>query len=291
TVLHSGDQIEIITADTARPKAEWLDVVTTAKAKQGIKSFLKREQQNNVERGHAILKEKLERFNINNPSGRVLRKIIPAYNCSNKDELYSKIGAGIIDLHDLERVIKSSSSNKILKFWTLFINKKEDKEEDDTRPIDAESGETPPAAQKTPDEFVIAECCKPIPGDSVVGFREPSSGKIIVHKSTCDELNRLAARFGKNIIKDEIKWSQHKAMSYLSNIELRGIDRMGLLLDLSQVITGDFSTNIREISILSHDGIFEGRLGVYVRDVESLNALLDKIRKIKGIESVKRKIN
>lgn len=284
TQLHSGDQIEIITADTARPKAEWLDVVVTAKAKQAIKSFFKREQQNNIERGMSMLEEKLKELNINNLRGNVLRKIMTSYDCRNKDELYSKIGAGIVSLRDLEKITKTNSTSKILKFWSLFINNKEEQTEEPDK-----EGSTP--QKSTADEFVIADCCKPIPGDSVVGFREKSSGKIMVHKSNCDELARLSAQYGKNIVKEEIKWSQHKAMFYLSNIEIRGIDRMGLLLDLSTVITSDFDTNIREITVRSHDGIFEGKLGVYVRDAESLNDLMDKIRKIKGIENVKRELN
>ena len=289
TELHSGDQIEIITSDTARPKAEWLEAVTTAKARQAIQAFLKREQQNNIERGMAMLEQRLKEFNINNLSGRILRKIMPAYECRSKDELYSKIGAGIINLHDLEKIIKSNSKNKILKFWTLFIK---EREADDETAQTSDSEETPAVRHSESEpEFVIADCCNPIPGDSVVGFRDAATGKIIVHKASCNELNRLAAQFGKNIIKDEIKWSQHKKMSFLANIELRGIDRIGLLLDLAQVVTGDFSTNIREIGIHSHDGVFEGRLGVYVSDADSLNALLDKIRKIKGIDSVKREIN
>ncbi len=297
TQLNSGDQIEIITADNARPKPEWLDVATTAKAKQSIKSFLKREQQNNIERGMKMLEEKMQALNIG-LSGRVLRKIIPAYECSNKDEFYSKIGAGIIRLDDLERALKSNAKSKLLKFWTLFLS--DDKDSDDEQAVarkDAkegakEGGKTvvDPSLQKAVDapEFVIAECCKPIPGDPVVGYRDPLTGKIVVHKSTCDELNRLAAQFGKNIVKEEIKWSQHKAISYLSTVALRGIDRMGMLLELSQVVTGDFNINIRGINLQSHDGIFEGTLSLYVRDAESLNALLDKLRKIKGIERVKR---
>lgn len=86
----------------------------------------------------------------------------------------------------------------------------------------------------------MAECCKPIPGDSVVGYKDPASHRIIVHKSNCKELDRLAAQFGRNILKDEIKWSQHKAMSYLSTIELRGIDRTGILLDLAKTVSEDF---------------------------------------------------
>ncbi len=288
TQINSGDQIEIITAETAHPKPEWLDIVTTTKAKQAIKNFLKRERQNNIEHGQQLLDEQMRRLNIN-LSGRVLRKIIPAYDCRNKDEFYSKIGAGIIDLNNLEKVLKSNSRNKLLKFWTLFIPQKEGEEAEDSTP----TGEVALTEQKQPEtpQFVIAECCKPIPGDKVVGYRDPATGNIIVHKANCDELNRLASQFGKNIVKDEIKWSQHKAMSYLVTVELRGIDRLGLLLDLAKVVNGDFSINIREVNIHSHDGIFEGGISLYVKDTESLHAVMDRLRKIKGIESIKRTIN
>lgn len=287
TQINSGDQIEIITADNARPKPEWLDIVTTTKAKQAIKSFLKRERQNNIERGMQMLDERMKSLNIK-LSGRVLRKIIPIYESNNKEELYSKIGAGIISLDDLDKALKVNSKSKILKFWTLFIPKKEEEEGDDLAP-----GEIAPATDAPVQEpqFVIAECCKPIPGDKVIGYRDPSTGNIIVHKATCDELNRLAAQYGKNIVKEEIKWSQHKAMSYLVATELRGIDRQGLLLDLARTVSDDFNINIREVNIHSHDGIFEGSVSLYVKDAESLNALMDKLRQIKGIESVKRKVN
>ena len=278
TQINNGDQIEIITADTAKPKAEWLNVVSTTKAKQAITSFLKREQQNNVERGISIFEERLAKFNVKQ-SGRVLRKVVPAYECTTKDEFYSKVGAGIISLNDLEKVLKSSSSSKVLKFWTLFID------DDSVKNKGENEGQT------RPEQFVRAECCDPIPGDQVVGFRDPVTDQIIVHKATCPEMDRLASQYGKYIIKSEIKWSQHKSMSYLTSVEIRGIDRMGMLLDLSRVITDDFSINMRSVSISSHDGVFEGNLSLYVRDTESLNALLDRIRKLKGIETVKRLAN
>ncbi len=281
--IQSGDQIEIITADNSKPKAEWLDIVTTTKAKQAITNFLKRERQNNIERGIAIFEEQLEKYGITQ-SGRVLRKVLPAYECANKDEFYSKIGAGIINLDNLEKVLKSSSKSKILKFWKLW----RDTNDDDYPADDTDSAENDAKAGADDDEFVIASCCNPLPGDNVVGFRDNATGKIIVHKSTCDELNRLASQFGKNIIKDRIKWSQHKAVSYLSTIELRGIDRMGLLLDISHIVSEDFSINIREVCIRSHDGIFEGNISVYVQDADSLNALMDKFRHVKGIETAKR---
>ena len=285
TQINNGDQIEIITADNARPKAEWLEAVTTGKAKQAIKSFLKRERQNNIERGMQLLSEKMKALNIN-LSGRVLQKIVPIYRCNNKEELYSKIGAGIISLDDLEKVLKINSKSKKLKFWTLFIPSKTEDEGDETDPNEPNPEPAAPEPQ-----FKIAECGKPIPGDKVIGYRDPATGDIIVHKATCDELNRLASQYGKNIVKEEIKWSQHKADSYLVTTQLRGIDRMGLLLDLANVVSNDFNINIREVNIHSHDGIFEGDISLYVRDAESLSAVMDKLRKIKGIESVKRTIN
>ena len=288
TQINSGDQIEIITADNARPKPEWLETVTTAKAKQSIKSFLKRERQNNIERGMQMLDEKMKSLNVK-LSGRVLRKITPIYDSKNKEELYSKIGAGIVSLDNLDKALKVNSKSKILKFWTLFIPQKKEDETDDA----AIPGEITPAeeAPATEPQFEIAECCKPIPGDKVVGYRDPASGNIIVHKATCDELNRLATQFGRNIVKEEIKWSQHKAMSYLVTTELRGIDRQGILLDLAKVVSADFNINIREVNIHSHDGIFEGNVSLYVKDAESLHAVMDKLRKIKGIESVKRTLS
>lgn len=288
TQINSGDQIEIITADNARPKPEWLETVTTAKAKQSIKSFLKRERQNNIERGMQMLDEKMKSLNVK-LSGRVLRKITPIYDSKNKEELYSKIGAGIVSLDNLDKALKVNSKSKILKFWTLFIPQKKEDETDDA----AIPGEIAPAeeAPATEPQFEIAECCKPIPGDKVVGYRDPASGNIIVHKATCDELNRLATQFGRNIVKEEIKWSQHKAMSYLVTTELRGIDRQGILLDLAKVVSADFNINIREVNIHSHDGIFEGNVSLYVKDAESLHAVMNKLRKIKGIESVKRTLS
>ena len=286
TQINSGDQIEIITADTARPKPEWLEVVTTAKAKSAIKSFLKRERQNNIERGMQMLEERMRELNIK-LSGRVLRKIVPIYESSSKEELYSKIGAGIVSLDNLDKVLRSNSKSKILKFWTLFIPQKKDEENDEAAASDIAPDQEAAAAEP---QFVLAECCKPIPGDKVVGYRDPASGNIIVHKAACDELNRLASQFGRNIVKEEIKWSQHKAMSYLVAVELRGIDRTGILLDLAKVVSEDFNINIREVNIHSHDGIFEGGISLYVRDAEGLHNVMDRLRKIKGIESVKRNL-
>ena len=283
TQIQSGDQIEIITSENAKPKAEWLDVVTTGKAKQSIKNFLKRERQNNIERGMEMLEQKMQQLNIQ-LNGHVLRKIIPAYESTTKEELYTKIGAGIVSLDDLEKILKENSGRKLLKFWTFLIPQKKNNTPAEEQKVSAKAAEKEANAQ----QFEVAECCHPIPGDKVVGYHDPLTDKIIVHKATCDELNRLAAQHGKNIVKEEIQWSRQKAMSYLVTAELRGIDRKGILMEMARIISGDFNINIREINIKSHAGIFEGNLSLYVKDVESLNAVMDKMRQVKGIESVKR---
>ena len=297
TRLNSGDQVEVITAESGRPKAEWLDIVVTSKARQAIQDFLKGEQQNNVENGMQILQEHLAEHNVM-LSGRVLRKLIPAYDCKYKDELYSKIGAGIIRLDNLDKLLKENTSRKILKFWKVLLpgSSDEDKEldldlDDEATSLDEQLLDGEPQHKGHCLEPIMAECCEPIPGDNVVGYRDPETGRVIIHKSTCDKLICLAAQHGENIIRDEIRWSQQKAVSYLATLEIYGIDRPGIILDLTKVITAYFNINMRAISVQSHDGIFEGTLSLYVKDIESLNELLENIRKVKGIEQVKRTLN
>ena len=290
--LNTGDQVEVITAESAHPKAEWLDVVVTSKARQSIQDFLKSERQDNIEYGMQLLEERLQEFNVT-LSGRVLRKIMPAYDCKNKDELYSKIGAGIVSLDNLETLLRENSSTKVLKFWRLLLPGSKESED-----MDVDLDDVAPTLDDTihhrvgEPEYYMAECCEPIPGDRVVGYRDPVTGRVTIHKSSCDTLIKLAAQSGDNIIKEsDIRWSQQKSISYLATIEIQGVDRTGIVLDLTKLITADFNINMRTISIHSHDGIFEGTIGIYVKDIESLNALLDNIRQIKGVDRVKRLLN
>ncbi|MDO5496775.1 MAG: RelA/SpoT family protein [Alistipes sp.] len=286
TQLNSGDQVEIITAESAHPKPEWLEYVFTAKAKQAIKNHIKSEQEDNLQRGMDMLDARLAELNIT-PNNRVIRKLMEAYNSSNKDELYVNIGAGLVTLDNLDKIVKTNSKNKILKFWTLFIK---DNDEEADEELD-DSKKNPTKEQNNHSQLVIAECCHPLPGDNVIGFRDPLTHQIIVHKATCDELNRLASQHGDCIVKEAIQWSQYKTQSSLATIEILGIDRMGVLVDLANVITNDFSINMRQINVQTHDGIFEGTLSLYVRDAESLNVILDRLRRVKGMESVKRTTN
>ena len=279
TPLTSGDQIQILTAETAHPTIEWLDHVGTVKARQAIIGYLKRVRQNNIERGISVFDRRMREFGIT-PSARLFRKLLPAYDCSNKDEFYSKLGSEIINLNDIDSVLRQNSKNKILKFWTFEVGaNKKNKEIIVSQMTDVEGEDV--------QKFAIAECCNPIPGDNITGYRDPQSGAIIVHKTDCEELIRLGSQKGENLVSN-IKWSSYKAQSYLTEIEMRGLDRIGILRDLVQVITIELDVNIRGLQIQSHDGIFEGKISLYVSDKESLSELIEKVQNIKGIEKVKR---
>ena len=285
TQINSGDQIEIITADNARPKAEWLDIVTTTKAKQAIKSFLKRERQNNIERGMKMLEERMQQ--LNTPlSGRVLRKIVPIYESNNKEELYSKIGAGIVDLKDLDKVLKVNATSKILKFWTLFINKKEDEEGDDAENPEPNSAKAEESATAGEPQFVMAECCKPIPGDDVLGYVN-EKGEVIVHKQSCPIAMKLKSSFGPRLI--SVKWDKHLSESFPVEIEIDGIDNIGVLNRITHIISDDMAVNIRNLTISTNEGLFHGEVGVMVHDARDIEKLCNRLKKIEDVKSAARK--
>lgn len=284
TPLMNGDQVEIISSENNTPKREWLAHVTTAKARQAIRNYLKRDTDNNIEKGIEIFDEKMREFGIT-PSARVFRKVLPAYACKTKDEFYSKLGAELINLNGIEKILRQNSANKILKFWTIQLSNPFKSRAGENKKRN--SGSKPPISVDSDEpEFTIAECCNPIPGDSVVGYQNPDTGKIDVHKTSCDELTRLAAQHGNKIT--SVKWSSQKAMSYLTVLEFRGIDRIGVLMELAQLITGELNINIRELHIQSHDGIFEGTISVYVKGMDDVNEIIKKVGQIKGIEKVMR---
>lgn len=282
TPISSGDQIEIITSNNVSPKVEWLENVVTAKAKSSIKNYLKKDKQNNIERGIILFEEKMREFGIQ-PSARVFRKLLPAYESATKDEFYSKLGAGIITLNGVEKVLRQNSASKMIKYWSLqFPNPFKFLSGDDKK----KSSEAQHLILKDKDvEYSIAECCNPIPGDQVVGFKD-DTGHIVVHKKSCKEAVKLAAQHGENIV--EAKWSGFKAVSYLTHIELRGIDRMGIMLDMAKLISEEMNINIREMKLQSHDGIFEGVISLYVKSIEDLKMIMVRLGKIRGIEKVRR---
>ncbi len=270
TEIAAGDQIEIITSSSVTPSVDWLEHATTAKAKYHIKQALKRDNSSNLTLGQDLFEQKLADLGIKSQA-RVFRKVLPAYNVANKREFYSKVGAGIINLDNLDKVLRTNAAEKLIKYWSVQLIK----------PFLSKDNEQ----NHKQGQMTMAECCHPIPGDEVIGFELPDS-TIEVHKKSCPEAVHLSSLKGNKIV--AANWSAEKVMSYLATIAVRGIDRVGILLDLSKIISEQIDVNIREVSFSSHDGIFEGRISLYVKNQKDLNDIMDKVSKVKGIEKINR---
>ncbi len=292
--LQNGDQVEIITAETQTPKREWLNFVTTPKAKKIIYDTLKADTKNAIKEGQIILDKRLAQLGIT-PQTRVFKKLLLAYNLNNKDELYSKIGAGFLDLSDLEKVLRKNTENKLVKFWNLqFFFGNSEKEDDELENIEQTKR---PKIDKKKDyllsenplektlSYKVADCCNPIPGDPIIGFIDENN-EVVIHKKVCPKAISLASIQGDNIV--NAKWTKHTILSFLARIELRGIDRIGIVSEITKYITLVLSVNIRKIHFETHDGIFEGYIDLYVHNAEDLDVIIKRIQKIKGVENVVR---
>ncbi len=275
TPISAGDQIEIITSSSVTPQKEWLDNVITAKAKYHIKQALKGNKSQSLERGREIFEAKMRELGV--PiRARVFHKILPVYGVSSKTEFYLMLGSSVIELNDLDKVLKTNTKQKFIKYWSLQFVKpfRGNRQADGTQ-----------NAKKDQQNMIIAECCHPIAGDEVIGF-EQEAGYIEVHKKLCPIAIRLSAQQGNSIV--AASWSSEKILSYLTTVEVRGIDRIGILLDVTKIISEQLDVNIREVSFSSHDGIFEGKIALYVRNNEDLKDIMDQVSSVKGIERISR---
>lgn len=289
-ILHSGDQVEILTSDTNRSQREWLNYVITAKAKTAIKDSFKDETKWRIEQGKKILEQKLKELNLH-PNSRILKKLIEGYEVPNKEELYSNIGGEIIELDNLKRVLRKNTKSKLIRYWELTFggSKKKADEKDNGKPGEGFDYKKPLIIREEIDKpeqsYQIARCCNPIPGDDVIGYKNPNES-IIIHKSKCPTAIKLMSSHGNMIV--SANWTTHKIISFLARISFNGIDKVGIVNSITNVISHDLNANIRKILVESHDGIFDGIIDLYVHDTKHLNNLIYNISKIKGINSVQR---
>lgn len=293
--LKSGDQIEIITSDKYHSRREWLPRVITAKAKAAIKSSIKAETKNRIEKGKQILEAELKKLKLR-PSSRIFRKLLPEYDASSKDELYSKIGSGIIQLDNLSKVLKKNTKNKLIKYWSLQFSRstqRNSKPAAVVTPRNKFDYSTPVLLKEDIEseqpEYSIAQCCKPIPGDDVLGYYDQEYESIVIHKTKCPNAVKISSSQSQLIV--PVKWTTHKVLSFLVKVAISGTDRFGIYNDVTTIITKDLSVNMRNISLSSHDGIWDGTIDLYVHNKKDLNNLLMNLSKIKGVETVKRMEN
>ncbi len=278
--LQSGDQLEIITSENQKVNRERLDYVITAKAKSAIKNALKAETKNRIEIGKKVLEEKLRELNLQ-PSSRVFKKLLPAYESTSKDELYSKIGTGIVSLDNLKKILRKNTRSKWIRYWELSFAKSG---KNKTETSDKKTFVAREQINEEERNYILAKCCNPIPGDEVLGFREGEV--VIIHKSICERAMKIMASEANKAI--TVQWTTHKILSHLARIHIDGYDKFGVYNNITTVISKELNVNIRTINLHGHDGVFEGTIDLYVHNTSDLNNLIMNLMKIKGVESVYR---
>jgi GTP pyrophosphokinase len=293
--LQSGDQVEILTSRAQRVQPEWLSFAGTARARSKINTILRKEQKKYQREGEKLLKEFLAKEEtVMNDA--VIERLVRAHNMHTPDELTVAIGSkqlvlGDTDRHALKDKGGSSGWKKFLTLPTLPFGKdnKDSKEAPKEKPVEKEKIDTKNILKLREEDlktkYIMADCCHPIPGDDVLGYLD-DDGHVIIHKRQCPVAARLKSSYGNRIIATE--WDTHKQLSFLANIYIQGIDAIGLLNEVTQVISSRLSVNIRKMSVETNDGIFEGNIQLYVHDVQDVKTICDNLKQIRNIKLVSR---
>ncbi|WP_291857602.1 RelA/SpoT family protein [Marinilabilia sp.] len=282
--LKSGDQVEILTSEKQKPKYDWINFVTTAKAKTRIKDAFKKERKGIIHRGEVKLEESLNERKLTT-NAKILKKLQTYYNLPSKEELYFKIGKGVVNLENLNKILSDKTANKWIRYWRLSFVKNSDKQDKMKFGKDSKKTQMVVSDDMETEEYIIAPCCNPIPGDDVVGYLDQDD-KLILHSRKCPVAIRLMSSQGNRIVSAE--WESHKILSFLAIINLSGIDQIGIVSKITKVISEDQTVNMRSIHVESHDGIFEGTIYLYIHNTEDLNNLIFNLMRIKGLHNVTR---
>lgn len=275
--LKSGDQIEILTSDSSEPTMNWVDFVTTAKAKAKLKSIFKGKRRTLAEEGKIHLEYLLAELGLQ-PNSTIFRKLFNHYDTRNKEKLYYRIGEEKFDKKFFKKILDKRSKSKWIKFWSIEPKKGTDATEnfDKSKPL---------VLNDKSENYQIAKCCNPIPGDDAIGYKQ-SGAELIIHSASCLKAIELNSRESDKVVK--VEWTTHKILAFLGRIALRGIDEIGIVNNVTTVISKELNVNMRAINVESHDGIFEGTIDVYVHNVNDLNNLIMNLGKVKGISQVYR---
>lgn len=280
--LKSGDQVEIITSSKQKPNEDWLQFVTTAKAKSRIKYYLKEEKRKIAEDGKEILQRRLSHMNVSF-SQHNTNELTAYFKFIAPIDLFYGIAVGSIDLKELKKF--SVIGDKLIA--PAREQKQESKNtESGTRENAAKDGELIIFGESS-DKILykLAQCCQPIPGDDVFGFLSTGEG-LKIHRTDCPNAAQLMANYAHRIVKT--KWAKNKEISFLSGIQLTGLDDVGIIQGITGVITGELKMNMRSISVDSQDGVFHGIIKVFVHDRDELDLLCEKLEAIPGITKVQR---
>lgn len=278
--LKSGDQVEIILSKKQKPKEDWLSYAVTARARQKIKQALKEERKKNASEGKEMLRRKFKNIGATFVSINIT-ELERHYNVESATELYYQIAKGKIDI-------------KKLKGYTIDNGRISfDKAPQSQRAPEAQIIAPVPGSKDTlligdhmqQLDYTLASCCSPIPGDDVFGF-VTTQGEIKIHRENCPNATQLLGNYAYRVIK--ARWASKELVQFEVNVHFTGIDDIGLVNQITGIISADMHVNMRAISFESNDGIFEGKVKVQVHDTEHLNTLITKLSNVDGVLTVER---
>ena len=281
--LKSGDQVEIITSDNAKPNINWLDYANTARARAKIKSSLKDEKKEIAEEGKAVLARKLkaQKIHFNEKS---INELVDHFHLKTSLDLFYRVGIGKID-NKMLKEFANSRSNPIVSYFKSKMKKPQVSIDLDKEEFSAKYDQLVFGKEEEKLEYKLSNCCNPIPGDTVFGFISVNDG-IKVHKKDCPNALQLQSNYAYRII--QAKWIDSSQQDFKAVINLQGIDNLGLVSEITQEISSNMHVNMKNLNFDSSDGIFSGRITLVVKNNNILNTIIQRLKKINGIDKVSR---
>ena len=283
TTLNSGDQVEIITSDQAKPNQNWLDYATTARARAKIKSSLREEKKSLALEGKEILRRKLksQKIKLNEDS---INKMVAHFKLTTSLDLFYRVGIGVID-NQMIKDFASSYNNAFISFFKNKIRRNPAPEDIDKEEITSKYDMLVFGKEEEKLEYKLSKCCNPIPGDEVFGFISVNEG-IKVHKKNCPNAISLQSNYAYRII--NARWIDSTQEEFRADIEITGIDNLGLVSEITQVISDNLHVNMRNLNFSTDGGTFVGRITVVVKNKSMIKKLTDNLKQINGIDKVRR---
>ncbi|MBT8289256.1 MAG: RelA/SpoT family protein [Muriicola sp.] len=283
TALKSGDQLEIITSDSAKPNQNWLEYATTARARSKIRASLRDEKKAVAEEGKEILRRKLksQKVTLNEDS---VNKMVVFFKLKTSLDLFYRVGIGSID-NQMIKDFASSYNNAFISFFKNRMRKKPVPEDIDKDEITSKYDMLVFGKEEEKLEYKLSQCCNPIPGDEVFGFISVNDG-IKVHKKNCPNAISLQSNYAYRII--SAKWIDSTQEEFTAEIKLTGLDNLGLINDITEIISDNMHVNMRNLNFDTEGGTFSGRITVVVKNKAILKKLIDNLKQVKGIDKVTR---
>ena len=294
--LQSGDQVEILASKAQHVQPSWINFVSTAKAKGKIQAILRRENREIQKRGETILNEWMLKNDLATTTSN-LDKLCEYHDISKHEDLFLSIGERTIilgekDLAKLNEKDKKSSVTTGWKKYVPFLNMNKDKKSEPTAPAEPFTvkegfNKKKPCIinEEHISKYVFRHCCHPIPGDDILGYID-NKNHIEIHKRNCPVASKLKTSFGNRIL--DAKWDMHRLLFFDATIEIKGIDRKGMILDVAKVITDELDINIHKVTVTADKGIFDGTIELRVHDRSDVKLIMEKLKKVDGLQEVMR---